>query len=323
MNKFIYAESVIKALEIAFKTNKNIILYGPGGYGKSEMSESFLREKGITPFVLTMGKGMTVDKLFGGVDIKKLTEEGSIEYLVENSFMNHEYVILEELFDCKEVVLEQLKDVLSSRQLRNGSQVFKLKTKLIISNTNRTKSEFASEDRSLLALMERFPLQKEVVWPYHNESDYNELFRSARGKESKALSKMLSLFDKNKVTISPRIALDAFDVFSKTKDIEDLLLIDKIEPHKALFYKFMFSIAEEMEAESHIDKIYETIEEIRKDLLEDDISKLIMKITEIQGLISEKTNKSLIVNQVKIDGKINNSLHELCDEIEKKLREDV
>jgi hypothetical protein len=39
------------------------------------------------------------------------------EYLVENSFMNHEYVVFEEMMDAPDFILEQLKDILSSRCL--------------------------------------------------------------------------------------------------------------------------------------------------------------------------------------------------------------
>lgn len=114
--------------------NRNVILFGKGGFGKSELSELFLRTKGIEPFVMSMGSGTNPDRLFGGTDLSHFVGEnpsGKLEYLVENSFMNHEYVIFEELFDAPAEVLEELKDILSSGYFRKGSQVFKIKQNLL------------------------------------------------------------------------------------------------------------------------------------------------------------------------------------------------
>ena len=91
---YVYMEKSLALLELGFSTGTNVIQYGPGGHGKSEFSEDFLAGKGINnPFVITMGAGMTTDRLFGGMDLKVFNDTGRIEYLVENSWMNHEYVI--------------------------------------------------------------------------------------------------------------------------------------------------------------------------------------------------------------------------------------
>lgn len=207
--KYVFSDKTLGCLETAFITGKNAILYGPGGHGKSELSVEFFQEKGINPFVLTMGKGMTIDKMLGGIDIKKITEEGKIEYLVENSFMNHEYVILEEMLDCDESVLEQLKDILSSKCLRNGSQVFPLKTQLVIALTNRDRNDFTKKDTSLMALMERFPLELEVKWETYNEHSYNMLLNTRFGKADELLLFILKTFSEKGHKISPRIAIDS------------------------------------------------------------------------------------------------------------------
>ncbi len=99
--------------------------------------------------------------------MKLFNKTGEIQYLVENSFMNHEYVIFEEAFDAPVYVLTILKDILTSRELRNGHQVFPIKTKMIVICTNHSRSVIA-DDLSIKALMERFPLELEVKWQsYH------------------------------------------------------------------------------------------------------------------------------------------------------------
>lgn len=215
-DKFVFMDKTDKVLEIGYNTGKNVVLYGPGGHGKSEMTLEFLSDRGITPYVITMGTGMTGDRLFGGMDIKEFNESGKIEYLVENSFMNSEYVVFEELFDAPDFILEQLKDILSSGIFRNGTQIFHIKTKFIICCTNRTRDEF-SKNMSLKALMERFPLELNVIWDNYTEISYNKLLESKFGVENvdPVIPYLLQEYAKNGITISPRIAVTAYLVYDQ------------------------------------------------------------------------------------------------------------
>lgn len=217
-SRFVYVDDMVKALNLAYNMNRNLIFFGKGGFGKSEISELFLREKGIEPFVMSMGSGTNPDRLFGGTDLSHFVGEnptGKLEYLVENSFMNHEYVIFEELFDAPSEVLEELKDILSSGFFRKGSQVFQIKTKCIICCTNKTREEFA-KNASLQALLERFPLTFEVQWPDHKRTNYDFLFKVSRGTECPLISYICEKLSSSGKKISPRIALFAHDVFFNT-----------------------------------------------------------------------------------------------------------
>lgn len=214
LGNYVFMDKTHNALEVGLKTGKNVILYGPGGHGKSEYALEYLYEKGCTPYVITMGKGMTTDRLFGGLDVKKYEETGKIEYLVENSFMNHQKVIFEEIMDSPDYVLEQLKDILSSGQFRNGTQVFDIKTDFIVGCTNKTRAEFSKSD-SLKALMERFPLEHNVVWDNYTEASYNVLLerRFGEGRVDPMIPFLLQEYTRNNILISPRIALDCYEVY--------------------------------------------------------------------------------------------------------------
>jgi MoxR-like ATPase len=216
MDGFVFMEKTAQVLEIGFATQKNIVLYGPGGHGKSEMTMAFFEEKGISPYVITMGTGMTTDRMFGGLDIPTFNATGKIEYLVENSFMNHEFVVFEEMFDAPDFILEQLKDILSSGTFRNGTQIFDIKTKFIVCCTNRTRDEF-SKNMSLKALMERFPLELNVIWDNYTDISYNKLLeeRFGAGNVDPVVPFMLQEYAKNGITISPRVAITAYGVFDK------------------------------------------------------------------------------------------------------------
>lgn len=214
--KFVFMDKTVNILNVGFSTCKNVVLYGPGGHGKSEMTLDFLQAKGISPYIITMGTGMTTDRLFGGLDIPTFEKTGKIEYLVENSFMNHEYVVFEELFDAPDFILEQLKDILSSGVFRNGTQIFPINTKFIICCTNRTRDEF-SKNMSLKALMERFPLELNVIWDNYTEITYNKLLESKFGVDNvdPVIPYLLQEYAKNGITISPRVAVTAYSVYDQ------------------------------------------------------------------------------------------------------------
>jgi len=214
--KFVFMDKTVSILNVGYSTSKNVVLYGPGGHGKSEMTLDFLKAKGIDPYIITMGTGMTTDRLFGGLDIPTFEKTGKIEYLVENSFMNHEYVVFEELFDAPDFILEQLKDILSSGVFRNGTQIFPISTKFIICCTNRTRDEF-SKNMSLKALMERFPLELNVIWDNYTEISYNKLLESKFGVDNvdPVIPYLLQEYAKNGITISPRVAVTAYSVYDE------------------------------------------------------------------------------------------------------------
>jgi MoxR-like ATPase len=214
--KFVFMDKTVNILNVGFSTCKNVILYGPGGHGKSEIALDFLQSRGIQPYIITMGTGMTTDRLFGGLDIPTFEKTGKIEYLVENSFMNHEYVIFEELFDAPDFILEQLKDILSSGVFRNGTQIYPINTKFIICCTNRTRDEF-SKNMSLKALMERFPLELNVIWDNYTEISYNKLLESKFGADNvdPVIPYLLQEYAKNGITISPRVAVTAYSIYEQ------------------------------------------------------------------------------------------------------------
>lgn len=215
-NGFVFMEKTSKILEIGFSSNKNLVLYGPGGHGKSEITAAFFADRGINPYVITMGTGMTTDRMFGGLDIPTFNATGKIEYLVENSFMNHKYVVFEEMFDAPDFILEQLKDILSSGVFRNGTQVFPIKTKFIVCCTNRTREEF-SKNMSLKALMERFPLELNVIWDNYTDIAYNKLLeeRFGEGNVDPIIPFILQEYAKAGIVISPRVAITAYAIFEE------------------------------------------------------------------------------------------------------------
>jgi len=291
--KFVFMDKTVSILNVGFSTAKNVVLYGPGGHGKSEITLDFLKAKGINPFIQTMGTGMTTDRLFGGLDIPTFETTGKIEYLVHNSFMNHEYVIFEELFDAPDFILEQLKDILSSGVFRNGTQIYPIKTKFIVCCTNRTRDEF-SKNMSLKALMERFPLELNVIWDNYTEITYNKLLESkfGEGEVDPVIPYLLQEYAKNNIVISPRVAVTAYQVYDQCGP-ESLSFIAEFAKKPSLIaetIKKFESTIKFRELSSGITTMIETLNSLPlvsrndEDTYKEGISNLKNQLTDMKGL---------------------------------------
>lgn len=165
------------------------------------------------PYVLSFGQGTTEEKLLGGIDVKKFTDYGEIEYLLKNAFISYEVVIFEELFDAFPGVLLILKDILQSRIVRMGTQQQPIKTKMIIACTNRSREEVVT-DLSTQALMERFLFEVSVSWSSHSPGDYLEALTRSTGEEYNVLmDSVCTTASKSNTanhTLSPRTVVKAY-----------------------------------------------------------------------------------------------------------------
>lgn len=239
LNTFVYMDKTFRCLTLAFMTKKNAFLFGPGGHGKSEAVVAWYRNKGIEPFVVACHNEMTVPELFGGFDVKKFEADGVMHALVDNGFINHEYVIFEELGDLPDGCLAALKDTLTSGIFRNGDQQVPIKTKFIVGCSNRTYEEIG-KNQSLNAAMERFPMTHEVKWDSYLAANYKNLIAATHNQDPAKFvvdEIFLSLLEKIgvelKKPISPRIALVAYDVLMASNgNFDDLTFVKDMDSPK-------------------------------------------------------------------------------------------
>lgn len=229
--KFVKSDEVGELLNASIRSEKNILIFGKGGYGKSEMMTHALKRLDISEysFIKSFGEGLSDSELYGGTNIKVLKDTGKIEYNLVDSFVENHIVIFEELFDAPPIVLTYLKDTLTSGFVRNGRQQYPIKCKIIIGLTNKQPSDVAKDD-SRKALLERFHLQKELYWESHNKNDYAMLLRKTFHKRlaSKEFDSNASDFYLNTYTdlvakasksgekISPRVCINGFELLLDT-----------------------------------------------------------------------------------------------------------
>lgn len=194
--KPVFFEDVQKALEAAYATGHNILLYGPPGHNKSNGAEWFLKQKGIKDiFIKSISSGTTIEDMYGGIDIKQIRDTGKMVFRLdeEDFFGNHEYVIFDEILDAKEKVLASLKDTLMAREVRNGKQRKTLKTKMIIGLTNVDAKDF-EDNWERAAILERFPIRVLVKWDDYSPKAFEQLIQAVLTAEE---AKKIAGFAKN------------------------------------------------------------------------------------------------------------------------------
>ena len=298
--RYVKADDVIDIIELGIETGKNVFLYGKGGHGKSEITEDVFKELQVEPFIQSCGDGLTEEKLFGGLNLKIFQDTGDIYFNVENSFMNHEYVILEEFLDAPMNVLLSLKDILTSGEFRQGSQRFKIKTKCVIALTNRTKEE-VSEDDSIKALMERFPLGKLVEWETYSREDFMELFVTVKPgdvskykREMQVLSNIIAKSIEKGQFISPRTAIHCLDVVIKA-GFEKLIFIDGLDGSMVKETLDDFKRIERIaKNETELKALQEKVSKLEKKYSEDeDMNSRKSVISELKSLISTISKKEV------------------------------
>jgi hypothetical protein len=247
--KFIYWQSIAKLMALGIVTKTPVLMWGPPGYGKSEMTmealKSIFEQEDI--FVQSFSTDMTESRLFGGVDIKVLQESGKQVFLVENSFIKYRVVIFEEIFQAPPELLKSLKDLITSKSLRNGTQQEKMECEIIIGLTNKQPSEIADMGDDEKAIIERFPLQLNVAWESHEAKDYLALFKKVipvafpQGPDlnnmAPILAEVLAKIAKTNTPISPRTAVHCLRAIqgaatlrgSESVEKEDLLVLEFID----------------------------------------------------------------------------------------------
>ncbi|MEZ6089499.1 MAG: AAA family ATPase [Pirellulaceae bacterium] len=222
--RFIYCDEIADVLSAALYEPCNLLLWGPGGHGKSDMVLAALRAIGLRDeeiYIQSFGEGMSEDRLWGGPDMASL--DTCLRYDTSRSFLAPQYkvVIFEELFDAPAQALLPLKDVLTRRVFMNGPDRVSMRAKVVIACTNKDPRDFSEGNDAIQALMERFLLQKEVRWPKYEDKNYRELFAMVRPQASSAgrefhtlLSKVIAGLNEQAFTMSPRMALQSLEVVS-------------------------------------------------------------------------------------------------------------
>lgn len=214
--RFVFQEQAIRKVYAALSLGKNAILYGPGGFGKTEIVKAICNEMGI-PMICKVGyKDMMPEELLGIPNMTMLLEQSKYETAFENSvFCIPGILVLEEFFDCDPSTAAALKDVLTERGMREGSIKKESLISSVIITGNKDPKELGIDDSTKAFYLDRFPFRHEAVWSSYTEQDYMKFYRAFYGDNFKVNKKKLLLCARlcasTEERISPRTASDTGD----------------------------------------------------------------------------------------------------------------
>lgn len=162
----------------------NVILFGRGGYGKSEIVKLFFELINADAKAFDFSKDSTVESMLGGQNLAVWQEDGDIFYNLHNSSFAHQFVRWEEALSAPSSVLTAFRNPLTDGKYVQNQQVFQVKTQFIVICTNRLPDDFKG-DEDMEAFLQRFPYQRTVDWShldaYQLTEAYNFVVNKAGG----------------------------------------------------------------------------------------------------------------------------------------------
>ena len=153
--------AVITGLLTGFPT----LLIGDPGTAKTYTIELLSRMIGdIKPeelFIVLAHEAMTPEDIFGNVNLKKLREEGVLEYITEGFLPSAKLVFIDEIFKSNKVLAESLFRAINEKKFRNGSKEVSLPWLAFFSASNEVRVN-TQADR---AFLDRFKIFATVLSP--------------------------------------------------------------------------------------------------------------------------------------------------------------
>ena len=153
--------AVITGLLMGFPT----LLIGDPGTAKTYTIELLSRMiAGIRPeelFILLAHEAMTPEDIFGNVNLKKLREEGVVEYITEGFLPSAKLIFIDEIFKSNKVLAESLFRAINEKKFRNGSKEVSLPWLAFFSASNEVRVN-TQADR---AFLDRFKIFATVLSP--------------------------------------------------------------------------------------------------------------------------------------------------------------
>ena len=213
-NRYVQWGTLAEAMSLSLVSGVPLALTGPGGRGKSYMTDDILKAIDPNAYIKGLGTGTTEADLLGGVvavtqrvDDKEITKA---DYDLSKSFIKSSVVKLEEAFDAPARVLTLLKDWLSSGCYRDGDLQVPLSTEVLVLCSNRNTSDLAELGPDVEALLQRFLLVK-IDWDDYSKDSYLELFKTSQANKplvdrTISLDHIRALRAKaNKITVSSQV----------------------------------------------------------------------------------------------------------------------
>ena len=163
-------DDIMKLSLLSMIAKENLILIGPPGTAKSEISRRLshvIKDSNYYEYLLT--KFTTPEEVFGPLSINEL-KKGLFKRNIEGYIPTSNMVFLDEIFKANSSILNSLLTIINEKSFHNGNQKVKVPLVSLIGASN----ELPIGNSELEALYDRFLVRKYV--DYVSDDNIDELF---------------------------------------------------------------------------------------------------------------------------------------------------
>ena len=188
---FINTDTFANVMELAIVSGIPIMIYGKGGYGKTEMIKEVFNHIDGSSAMLECDPETTASLIKGGAIARTTkTDKEDItlaHYNVGASILRNHAFFYEEMLDASFQALSVLKAIITNKQLTLNGEVVDSINKLLVAATNvnpydRIEQLPPSEANSYDAFLQRFIIVRHE-WDTHDSNDYTRLLRANSDKK--------------------------------------------------------------------------------------------------------------------------------------------
>ncbi len=156
---FLEMNEIIEGLTIALVAEQNILLIGPPGSAKTQISKFIAKAISGEFFDQLMTKHTVPDELFGPVDIIAMREKKVFKRVTEGTLATADIALLDEIWKASSAIVNYLLRALNEREFKENGKVVKLPLKMAIACSNEYPT---GEETS--AIFDRFNLKYEATY---------------------------------------------------------------------------------------------------------------------------------------------------------------
>jgi MoxR-like ATPase len=165
----------IRGLLLALIARQHVLLLGPPGTAKSDITVAFAAGLGWSTFVRLVGKTSVPEDLFGPLSLQKLKQD-IYERQIDGYLPTAKVVFLDEIFKGSLAILNTLLTALNERKYDHGRTRIGIPLQIAVAASN----ELPQED-GLGALLDRFPMRFWVSYLV-DDDNFAKLMVAERGE---------------------------------------------------------------------------------------------------------------------------------------------
>lgn len=181
---FSQARKMQEAMSLMLISGLGMIWHGEGGFAKSAFTRRVMEVISDMPQIVVDGHPeMTVDEIFGGIDLNALEEQGNRRIIrdLHRSWVKHVFALFEEGLDIPLAVLAAMKKTIADEVYEQGTQVETMTNvyRMILTNVHPQEVVRMYEEQkqnSVQAFIDRFPIQLNVDWEDRGADAFMDMF---------------------------------------------------------------------------------------------------------------------------------------------------